>query len=162
MAIVEKIAIKAPSGFSYKELKDVTINDSKLGIMLGSLSKRIEDLNKEIESVHENTEHLNTSFTSINKRMEGINLSLNNINDAIKNIKVDVNNNKQDNVLLAYQSFKVDLLLGLLPESVKQEFDSMNINGSRLEELQRIMFRANLSRKSEIPNEILIYMGGTI
>jgi len=156
----DKVAIKSPSGFSYKNLEEVKINDVKLGTTIKGFRKQfgtVDTKNKDVKKlVKANTKLID----GIIMQEKEYNKQIKSLQDTIVNMKLNIITNRHNKIALAYQSFKVDLSLNLLPTHVKDTFIKNNSKGTRLLELQHWFINISTMRDAVIPAEIHLYMGG--
>ena len=107
MGITDKVAIKAPSGFSYKCIDEIKINDVKLKVILSGINKELGDINTKCKELKKFNTGNTKSIDKILKQKVILDKQLKSIEDKITSMKSDILTNKHDKLALAYQSFKV-------------------------------------------------------
>lgn len=153
------VAVKSiKKGVDYKPIEDIQATEGEtFGAILNNINLKIKALGHDLDSLSkldvkilDTIEHLEDKINSVENDLTRIKLSQKEIIDKVNKQR----SNKMSEVL---SHFKVDLVLNLLHPSVKEEFDSNNTGGTRLQEIQKWYDELGTNAHTKKPKEIELY-----
>lgn len=155
---MDSIAIKSSNGKTmYKSTDTVVVNGQKLGALLTDHDKSIKSLEASITNLKTLLGDITQKGAEMVKIKETCSHMLKEINTAVKSVHDNEATIKKLRQTTLYNSFRLDLLTGMLSEKIKNEFVANNNGGTRLCQIETWYRLQGTDASEPTPPEIEMY-----